>query len=309
MLKQFSLRECVGISVPVLIVLSLIRDIRFLGKTSMIALSSLFVAIVVIFWTGLTNHPPIHKINYMPTNFFLFFGIAGKYKKKKKNSKFQFFFYYFSNFFIIQKLFLVMAYSGISVCIPIESSMAKPQQYNTVLHITLVFLTALYCGFGLLAYSFFGSKVNAVITDNLRDDWEAMVAKIGLILLLLFGIPVQLYSVYQIIENSLEPKLQKYSRFTSLLITSVIRILILLGTVGLAIVVPLFGLFTNLIGSLCTTVITFVLPPIFHMKIYHRYHKLTYHYIIASAIIMAIGIGGGGVSSVITLKKIISELS
>jgi amino acid permease len=78
MLKQFTLRECVGMSVPVLIVLSLIRDIRFLGKTSMIALSSLIIAVIVIFWTGLTNHPPIHKINYMPTNFFLFFGIAGK---------------------------------------------------------------------------------------------------------------------------------------------------------------------------------------------------------------------------------------
>jgi solute carrier family 36 (proton-coupled amino acid transporter) len=202
-----------------------------------------------------------------------------------------------------------MAYSGISVCIPIESSMAKPEQYNTVLHITLVFLTILYCGFGLLAYSFFGSNVNSVITDNLRNDWEAMVAKIGLILLLLFGIPVQLYSVYQIVENSLAPKLQRYNKFTYLVITSIIRIIILLGTVGLAIVVPLFGLFTNLIGALCTTAVTFILPPIFHMRIYHRYHKLSYHYIIISVIIMTIGIGGGGVSSVVTLKKIISQLA
>eukprot|EP01091_Cochliopodium_minus_P006120 TRINITY_DN1599_c0_g1_i2.p1 TRINITY_DN1599_c0_g1~~TRINITY_DN1599_c0_g1_i2.p1 ORF type:complete len:274 (-),score=50.89 TRINITY_DN1599_c0_g1_i2:88-909(-) len=273
------MKECVLISVPVLMIICLIKDMKFLSKTSMLALASLLVAIVVIFWTGLTNKPPIHKINFMPTSFFLFFGIA------------------------------VMAYSGISVSLPIEENMAKPEQYNLVLHVTLVFLTILYCGFGLLAYAFFGDKVSDVITTNLRNDWEAMVAKIGLILLLLCGIPIQLYSVYQIVENSLEPKILKYNKFKRFAITSIIRIVILLVTVGLAIVVPLFGLFTNLIGSLCTTAITYVFPPLFHMLIFRRAGKLHVKYIVASVIIMAIGIGGGGVSSVITLKQIIQKLS
>ena len=77
MIKVLNLRECVAISLPILIVLSLLRDMKFLGKTSLVGLSALFVAIAVIFWTGLTNHPPIHPINILPENVFLFFGIAG----------------------------------------------------------------------------------------------------------------------------------------------------------------------------------------------------------------------------------------
>ena len=81
----------------------------------------------------------------------------------------------FKNISFIQNI--VMAYSGITISIPIEESMAHPEKYNTVLHITIIFLTILYCGFGVLAYAFFGNAVNSVITDNLRDDWEAYLPK------------------------------------------------------------------------------------------------------------------------------------
>jgi len=199
-----------------------------------------------------------------------------------------------------------MAYSGITISIPIEENMAHPEKYNTVLHITIVFLTILYCGFAVLTYAFFGNDVHSVVTKNLRDDWEAYLPKVGLIIMLLMGIPIQLFAVYQIIEKAMP--LEKWGKKKSLLITSLIRVAILLGTAGLGILVPYFGLFTNLVGALCGASITYVFPPIFHLFIFYRAKKLFWPYVLANSLILFLGVFGGGLTSVETIISLVQAI-
>ena len=120
------------------------------------------------------------------------------------------------------------------------------------------------------------------------------------------GIPIQLFAVYQIVEKAMGT--EKWSKGKRIVITSIIRVAILLATAGLGVLVPMFGLFTNLVGALCGASITYVFPPLFHFFIFYRANKLTWPYKLANSAIIALGVIGGGVTSAVTLETIIKKL-
>ncbi|GJJ08351.1 hypothetical protein Clacol_002562 [Clathrus columnatus] len=64
----------------------------------------------------------------------------------------------------------VFSFEGIGLVIPIADSMREPHKFGRALSGVMIFLTVLFAGAGVLAYTAYGSKVQTVIILNLPQE-------------------------------------------------------------------------------------------------------------------------------------------
>jgi proton-coupled amino acid transporter len=169
----------------------------------------------------------------------------------------------------------IYAFEGIGVVIPAETAMKKPEHFIPTLLVTMVGSSLNYICFGLICYLAWGVDTNTLVTVNLHDfaegskPWEVLsiLVTIGLIIAIASTYPLQLFVVTDILEEALFKPGRLSSRCKPLK-TFVFRTLLVLGTAGIAIGVPDFGLLIGLIGALGSTSLQFVFPGLFHLKLF-----------------------------------------
>ena len=114
--------------------------------------------------------------------------------------------------------------------------------------------------------------------------------------------PVQMFPVFGILENMLfSPQTKWLESKRNLLRSSTVMITILV-----AVGIPHFGLFMSLVGSLGGAALAFVLPTIFHLKLFWgRHHPLRF---ISSILITFFGVAASAISTAVTVIQIVEVL-
>ncbi len=130
--------------------------------------------------------------------------------------------------------------------------------------ITMVFIavTIVYCGFSVIAYWLYGNQIASVISCNIGGGLGYAV-RAALVLQLTFSTPLNAHPLWATIEPAMTFAGTGRRRWW---IVSFIRGVVLIVIGVLAFSIPYFGSFSNFIGAVAVSLVTWILPPMFHLK-------------------------------------------
>lgn len=159
------------------VLLSWIKSFSYVGLTSVAGDAALVLGVVVVFVYGFKDggfidsplNMPVIRIETYPQ----FFGTAAF-------------------------LFSITMY-----LFPIESSMREPKRFNASLHIAFFITTIGNVVFASFAYMFFGDDVQQIVIDNLGQSVSVTIAKVALVLDLVFTFVIVFVPCRTVVEESI----------------------------------------------------------------------------------------------------------
>jgi proton-coupled amino acid transporter len=200
----------------------------------------------------------------------------------------------------------IFAFEGIGLVLPIRVAMKNPERLPRQLTEVFVVLVLLFISFGLVGYFAYGSGVNSMVTFDIYQNEVTSFVRLFYCLGLFFSYPVQLHPVNHMNENKYRclrgKKKHKAMRRTLL------RSFLVAMSGCIALVVPHFGLFLGLIGSVACTLLAFIMPALFHLRRPDR-SNATKQGDGLDWFVIVFGCVGGVLSFVLTMKDLISEFS
>lgn len=163
----------------------------------------------------------------------------------------------------------IFTFEGIGLILPIQSSMAKPQNFEWLLALVMFLITIIFTSVGALCYATFGTDTNIEVIDNFPQSSRLVNAVQFLYAIaVLVGTPVQLFPAIRILENRLfyratsgkkDPatkwKKNAFRTFLAVLCAAVA----VLGESNL-------DRFVALIGSFACVPLVYIYPPLLHYK-------------------------------------------
>eukprot|EP01094_Clydonella_sp_ATCC50884_P009510 TRINITY_DN19043_c0_g1_i1.p1 TRINITY_DN19043_c0_g1~~TRINITY_DN19043_c0_g1_i1.p1 ORF type:complete len:438 (-),score=67.65 TRINITY_DN19043_c0_g1_i1:200-1444(-) len=236
-----------------LTMLSWLRSLKWLAPFSLLAeLCTVLGLCIVNYYATLllfdSERPPV--AHFRPSTFALCIGIASA------------------------------TFEGIALVIPIQQSMATPNDYPKVLNIAFVCVTFFFLVSGLISYMGFGDDIHSMVTENLPP--ESIVSssvKLTLCVALFFTYPIQLFVVIDILERALFPVSESRTAPSELswsayasgveLKRNILRAALVCMTATIAALVPHFGEVIGLVGSLGSSLLAYILPPLFYVVIFN----------------------------------------
>eukprot|EP01025_Chloroclados_australasicus_P021905 TRINITY_DN22838_c0_g2_i2.p1 TRINITY_DN22838_c0_g2~~TRINITY_DN22838_c0_g2_i2.p1 ORF type:complete len:437 (+),score=36.36 TRINITY_DN22838_c0_g2_i2:160-1470(+) len=229
--------------VPFQLMLGMIRGVAALAPFSLVADFANLIGIVVVLWDDVEQFKNHEHVNVSTSirNLPFLFGVV------------------------------IYCYEGIGMILPIEESMANRKHFDAILAAGIGVITSVFVLFGCVGYLAFGEKTEDIITLNLPQDWTTNAVISSLCIGLFFTFPIMMIPVYEIVERGLlgqewfdrnvAPS-RRWMVFKLIRTTAVILISIV------AISVPAFGIFIALIGSLCCSLLAFVIPSACHLSLF-----------------------------------------
>ncbi|KAG7396861.1 hypothetical protein PHYBOEH_001618 [Phytophthora boehmeriae] len=239
---EVSKQLVVSVCVPPLIGFSLLKHMRELAYVAVLADIMCILGLLVVLNIDLSymelDHDNLETVGFVSSIPF-FFGVAS------------------------------YCFEGVGMALPLENAMQNKRNFLPILVSTVVIITSLYATFGICGYLAFGNETNAVITLNFEgSDGLATIVKIFLCLGLFFTYPVMLFPLFEVLQpmlacgNTQEPP-QRTEKKNILLRAGVV-----LFTAAIAAYVPDFGRFISFIGSTCCSLLAFILPALFHLRLF-----------------------------------------
>ncbi|XP_023326958.1 amino acid transporter ANT1 isoform X2 [Eurytemora carolleeae] len=156
---------------------------------------------------------------------------------------------------------IMFAFAGASTFPTIQADMKNRSQFNYAAVIAILILFLIYFPMAAGGYFALGELVQDNIVLSMSDGWERVVVEIMLLLHLVSAFPIITNPPAQIFEEILSiPSDFNWKR-------CVFRSISVLILLFVAESVPSFGAILNLVGASTVTLLTFVFPPFFYMKI------------------------------------------
>jgi solute carrier family 36 (proton-coupled amino acid transporter) len=265
--------------VPCFSIVCWIRELKWLAFLSLVGQVALVagLSIIVVFaaLSAVTITPETYAVRF--SGIPIFFGIA------------------------------LFSYEGVGVILPMRRSMKDPQAFGLVLDAAFIVMTILELAFGVIGYAGFGDQVNPnSITMNLpKGTIWAPIAQVLLATSIFCTYPVQMFPVIAILEEVLFKKVpwlalqsgptQEWSR-------NGLRSLLVAFTSVIAISIPYFSLFVSLVGSLGSSSLAYIIPCLFHLKLFGR--RSSRLHILLNSSIVVFGILGAILCSSLTLWEL-----
>ncbi|OCT86216.1 proton-coupled amino acid transporter 1 [Xenopus laevis] len=223
---------------PFLILLVFITNLRYLSIFSLLANISMLGSVIMIYqYIGRDIPDPTH-LSYVSSwrSYALFFGTA------------------------------IFAFEGIGVVLPLENKMKIPHQFPVVLYVGMGIVTILYISMGTLGFLRFGSSIQASITLNLPNCWFYQSVK----LLYTFGIFITFALQFYVAAEIIVPAatLHVHDRWVRCVDLTVRAALVCLTCV-LAILIPHLGLVISLVGSVSSSALALIIPPLLEILTYY----------------------------------------
>lgn len=223
---------------PLLIVMNLVRNLKYLAPFSMVANVLIGTGMGITFYyifqdlPSVSSRPQFATWSQLP----LFFGTA------------------------------IFALEGIGVVMPLENNMKTPHHFigcPGVLNIGMFCVVLLYSTVGFFGYLKYGPETAGSITLNLPDNLLAQSVKVMIAIAIFLTYSLQFYVPMEIIWKSLK------HRFTShpLLVEYSIRIVLVCFTVAVAIAIPNLGPFISLVGAVCLSTLGLMFPSIIELVV------------------------------------------
>ncbi|XP_068701699.1 uncharacterized protein [Montipora capricornis] len=221
--------------------LAVLVNLRHLEKLAIFSLFADFAnafAYCVVFWFDFAHfenvkiHPQVARLNGLP----FFLGVA------------------------------IYCYEGAGLILSLEASCARDsrEKFRTVFKVTLFLVTTLYISFGACGYLSFGETTEQMITLNLPAGPFPKVVQLCLCFSLFFTYPIMMFPVVLLLERKFLPDGGKSSYYAG----SVLRACAVLLSGIVVLCIPNFSTLMAFFGSSCCTLLGFILPGIFHLRIF-----------------------------------------
>jgi solute carrier family 36 (proton-coupled amino acid transporter) len=172
----------------------------------------------------------------------------------------------------------VYAFEGIGMVLPLEAEAADKRRFGATLALSMAFIAVMYGLFGAMGYLAFGAATRDIITTNLGTGWLSVLVQLGLCINLFFTMPVMMNPVYEVAERLLCGK--RYAWWLRWILVVLVGLL--------AMLVPNFADFLSLVGSSVCVVLGFVLPAVFHLKVFGT--EIGWAGLVADVAVIVIGI-------------------
>ncbi|XP_061104981.1 proton-coupled amino acid transporter 1-like isoform X2 [Conger conger] len=260
---------------PFIILLVFIRNLEHLTPWSLAANFAMGGSVVLVFWYSLHNIQNPISLPYVgkAADYPLFFGIA------------------------------IFAFEGIGVVLPLENRMKRPQSFSTILYLGMALVTLLYLSLGTIGYLCFGDQIGPSITLNLPNCWLYHIVK----LLYCFGIYItyalQFYVSAEILIPLAMAHIPQRWQFPADL---AIRASLVTLTCALAILIPELDLVISLVGSVSSSFLALILPPVLQILTFHN-EGLSAWVLLKNITISLIGIVGFTAGTYVTMNEIINR--
>jgi len=157
----------------------------------------------------------------------------------------------------------IFAFEGISVVLPIENQMSRPQDmlgWNGVLNTSMVTIACLYIGMGFFGYLKYGALTASTITLNM--DLDAPLAQAALAMFsiaIYFSYALQFYVVMDILgPNVIRPNVSSDRMFN--IVEFLTRIGLNVFTLAMAASVPWLELLVSLLGAVKMSTLSLMAP-------------------------------------------------
>jgi len=196
----------------------------------------------------------------------------------------------------------IYSLEGVGLILPLESSCADREGFPKLLKQVIVGITLLMAFFGACGYIAFGDGTLSPISLNLSGDSAAFV-QLALCLAIYLTYPVMMFPVSDVLENlflgdGMKPPRSYYpSRF--------FRVCMVLSTATIAYTIPNFGKFLELVGASICTLLGFILPCMFHIKLFRK--ELSQCQMVLDVVIIVVGFFFGAVGTVEAIAKLMED--
>uniref|UniRef100_A0AAR2L929 Amino acid transporter transmembrane domain-containing protein n=1 Tax=Pygocentrus nattereri TaxID=42514 RepID=A0AAR2L929_PYGNA len=260
---------------PFIILLVFTRNLKFLAPFSFVANLVMSASLILIYYFCLTHIPnpvDLPKVG-RAVDYPLFFGTA------------------------------IFAFEGIGVVLPLENKMQKPKKFSLVLYLGMGIVTMLYISLGTIGYITFGDHIKGSITLNLPDCWMYQIVK----LLYSFGIYITYALQFYVPAEILIPlAVERVDPRWELLVDLSIRVGLVIFTCVLAILIPELDLVISLVGSVSSSALALILPPLLQVITFHS-EGLSGWIVLKNIIISFFGLVGFVAGTYISIVEIISR--
>ncbi|KAI9333568.1 transmembrane amino acid transporter protein-domain-containing protein [Obelidium mucronatum] len=218
------------------------------------------------------------------------------------------------------------SYSGNFIYPQVESSMAEPEKFHTVLSLSMIIISAMYLITAVVGYAAYGNLTDSPILNNLPPGLIANSAVFLITAHILFAIPVLVTSFSLEVERRLH--LTKLANGVELVENRYrigLRCGLMVLIVGLAMAVPFFKDFMTLLGALANTVeyrifalilliidsyqaLIFVFPVVFDFKLF-GFNNRVWTEKMFGIVIIVVGVFGGVVGGYEAIIALINDIN
>ncbi|KAI8323206.1 hypothetical protein GQ54DRAFT_249699, partial [Martensiomyces pterosporus] len=159
-------------------------------------------------------------------------------------------------------------FEGYALILPIVDAMEQPSKFPRVLSLVMAICAAITVSMGALSYTAFGSQTEAIVLLNMPSGTPAtLTVQLLYSLAILFTTPLMMFPVIRILEQALFPRRSGKRNPRVKMQKNAFRTLLLLVVTA----VSVFGVekldkLVAVIGGFACVPISFVYPPLFHLK-------------------------------------------
>lgn len=182
------------------------------------------------------------------------------------------------------------------------TSMRNQRQFTKVLLLCFLFCTITYSAMAVFGYLMFGSEVQSQITLNLPTN--KISSKVAIYTTLVNPISKYALMVTPIV-NAIETRFQSY--YNKRKLSFLIRTTLVISTVLVALVIPLFGYLMALVGAFLSVTASIILPCLCYLKISGTYRRLGFELVSIGSIIL-MGVCVAVIGTYTSLLQIVRHL-
>jgi len=278
----------IWIVLPVLVLLTCLTDMKYLGFTSIFGALSLILAMATVVAYGIRDNEihPLDDYTFKFENIPLWFGNAA---------------FFFCNHIVV---------------IPISHASGDNKRYPKVLDIAMIFITTINCAFALICYlyyNFIPGGVPANIVAALPNGTFSNIVRLCVVFELACSFPLVFGAGLNVVDSSIKWFHDQFNAFPNQQLANIpffsknwkfyiVRLFICAALAAIASTIKNFGSYTSLIGSLMLAIAGFVVPPLLSLRFFpeQKIYWKVFH-----VIITAFGIGATVLGTYDSLKELI----
>ncbi|PIA13059.1 hypothetical protein COEREDRAFT_83738 [Coemansia reversa NRRL 1564] len=159
-------------------------------------------------------------------------------------------------------------FEGYALILPIVDAMKRPDKFPMLLALVMAICGTVAVSIGGLSYAAFGEKTEAIVLLNMPSGTVAtLTVQLLYSLAILFTAPLMMFPVIRILEQVLFPRRSGKRNPAVKMQKNVFRTLLLVLVMIISVIgVERLDRLVAIIGGLACVPISFVFPPLFHLR-------------------------------------------